>query len=61
MFNVEKEDWGFTSVMPLLNLQDTTQVYIIDDILIRSEERRVGKECTVSVDLGGRQIGRAHV
>jgi hypothetical protein len=34
MFNVGKEDWGFTSFMPLLNLNDTTQGYIIDAILI---------------------------
>jgi hypothetical protein len=34
MFNVGKEDWGFTSFMRLLNLNDTTQGYIIDTILI---------------------------
>ena len=34
MFNVGKEDWGFTSFMHLLNLNDTTQGYIIDAILI---------------------------
>ena len=34
MFNVWKEDWGFTLFMPLLNLHDTTQGYLIDDILI---------------------------
>src|SRR3546814_14479426 len=28
----------------------------LDQIVFRSEERRVGKECAVRVDLGGRRI-----
>ncbi|KAM7261657.1 hypothetical protein ACFE04_020734 [Oxalis oulophora] len=46
-FNVKESDWGFTSFMPLSDLNDTTKGYLVNDTLIMEAEVVVPKSESV--------------